>query len=174
MTEKRSQLFIKKQFQTSMVMEMLMITFIMINILVVTGFLLLDYVPNLHQKKEYIAAAVIAFEVIGFFLVYRHQVRSSHRIAGPLFSLERNLKSIESGDISFSMDIRESDQFRELSDQMNNTVDSLRAHIENIQTLASTVQQQPGNRQAANDLVIALDHFKINDLHDIDSHREVA
>lgn len=174
MIEQRSQLFIKHNFQKSMILEILMITFTLINILVVAAFLLLDYVPNLHQKKEYIALAVVVFEIIGFLLVYRMMIRSSHRIAGPLFNLERNMQAIENGDLSFNMDIRSDDQFHELSDQMNNTVESLRTRIQRIQSLAVTVQQKPGNTKACNELISELEFFKTIAEANDDTYREVA
>lgn len=174
MQEKRSQLFVKHKFQKTMILEVLLITFIFLNLLVVAGFILLDSVPNLHQHKEYIALAIAAFEIIGFSIVYRYNLKASHRIAGPLFSLQRKLESVESGDIDFTMEVREDDQFHELSDQMNKTVGSLATRVEKLQALASTLQQQPGNQQAANDLVDELSHFKTAESTLVDDFREAA
>lgn len=174
MGEQRSQLFVKHKFQKTMILEVMLITFIFINLLVLAGFMLLDYMPNLHQNKEYIALAVAGFEIVGFFVVYRYNLRASHRIAGPLFSLQRNLQSVESGDIGFTMEVRQDDQFHELSDQMNKTVGSLRERLERVQLLAATLQQQPGNQQAANDLVNELSHFRTTDGPLVEDLREAA
>lgn len=161
MAEQRTRLLVKHKFQKTMILEVMLITFIFINLLVLAGFVLLDYMPNLHQNKEYIALVIAVFEIIGFFGVYRYNLHASHRIAGPLFSLQRNLKSIETGDLGFTMEVRQDDQFHELSDQMNKTVGSLRERLERAQVLASTLQQQPGNSQVANELASELSLFKI-------------
>jgi len=174
MDEQRSQLIVKHKFQKTMILEVMLITFILINTLVLAGFVLLDYVPNLRQNKEYIGLAIAGFEVIGFFIVYRYNLRASHRIAGPLFNLQRNLKSIETGDIGFTMEVRQDDQFHELSDQMNKTVTSLRERMERVRELASTLQQQPGNQQVANDLVSELLHFKTTETLMVEEYREAA
>ena len=174
MNEQRSQLVVKHKFQKTMILEVMLITFILINILVLVGFVLLDYIPNLRQNKEYIGLAVAGFEVIGFSIVYRYSLRASHRIAGPLFNLQRNLKSIETGDIGFTMGLRQGDQFHELCDQMNMTVGSLRERMERLQVLASTLQQQPGNQQVANDLVSELSHFKTTETLLVEEYREAA
>lgn len=157
-----------------MILEVLLMTFVFINLLVLAGFVLLDTVPNLHQKKEYIALAVASFEVIGFFIVYRYNLRASHRIAGPLFSLQRNLESVEAGDISFTMEVRKDDQFHEVSDQMNKTVSSLRERVDKIQHMAATLQQQPGNQILANELLSELKHFKTAETLPVDIDRVAA
>lgn len=174
MTEQRSQLFVKHVFQRTMILEVMLITFVFINVLVIIGFVLLDTVPNLIQHKEYVGLAIALFEVIGFFMVYRFNLRASHRIAGPLFSLQRNLKSVEAGDIGFTMEVRQGDQFHELSNQMNATVGSLRDRMERVQELVSSLQRQPGNQQLLNDIVSELSYFKTTETPLIEEFREAA
>ncbi|MFK7994868.1 MAG: hypothetical protein AB8B87_12065 [Granulosicoccus sp.] len=174
MDEQRSQLFVKHKFQKTMILEVLLITFIMINLLVLAGFVLLDHVPNLHQHKEYIGLAIAGFEVIGFIFVYRYNRRASHRIAGPLFSLQRKLKSIETGDIGFTMEVRQDDQFHELCDQMNKTVNSLRERVTRFRQLAIAVKQQPGNQQVVDDLIREIEIFAIHDDEPADEGRKAA
>jgi len=174
MVEQRSELFVKHKFQKTMILEVLLITFILINILVLAFFLLLDHMPTLHQNKEYIALAVAGFEVIGFFIVYRYNRRASHRIAGPLFSVQRKLESMAAGNIDFTMEVRQDDQFHELSHQMNATVVSLREHIEKIRTLATNLEKQPGNQQLASELVKELNYFKTSETPPADGYREAA
>lgn len=174
MNEQRSQLFVNHIFQRTMILEVMLITFVFINVLVITGFVLLDTVPNLNQHKEYIGLAVALFEVIGFFMVYRFNLRASHRIAGPLFRLQRNLESMETGDIGFTMEVRQGDQFHELSNQMNATVGTLRDRIERIQKLVSSLQHQPGNQQLLNEIASELSYFKTTETPLIEEFREAA
>lgn len=174
MSEQRSQLFVKHKFQKTMILEVLLTTFIFLNLLVVAGFVLMDTMPNLHQNKEYIGLAIAAFEIIGFIVVYRYNLKASHRIAGPLFSLQRRLECVESGDIAFTMEVRQDDQFHELSDQMNKTIGSLCERLERAKALASTLQQQPGNKEAANELVNELNYFKTADTTPVEDFREAA
>ena len=161
MGEKRSQLYVKRHFQQSMILEVLLITFILINIIVMVGYLMIDSIANIQQLKEYLAYSVAGLEIMGFLLVYRYNLKASHRIAGPIFTTERCLKSIESGDLAFAMKLRKKDQFHELGEQMNTTVDQLRERIDKAQELAKQLQEMPGTDSLIiNQLVQELSYFK--------------
>lgn len=160
MSEQRSQLFIKQQFQRSLIVEVLLITFILINLIVIAGYFLIDSISDVQQLKRYLGVTVAALEVVGFVVVYRFNLKSSHRIAGPVFVIERSLKSIEAGDLSFTMRLRQGDQFHEVKEQMNATVGELRQRLAKAQQLARKLQDQSSPDEALVDALLReLDYF---------------
>lgn len=161
MTEQRSQLFIKRRFQQSLILEVLLITFILINLIVIAGYLLIDSITDVQQLKGYLAFTVAGLEIIGFVVVYRFSLKSSHRIAGSVFVIERSLKTMECGDLSFTMHLRKGDQFQEVRQQMNTTLAELRERIARAQRLAHQLRRQPSVDEAlVEQLMRELDYFK--------------
>lgn len=160
MADQRSQLFIKKEFQKNMVLEVLLITFILINAVVITGYLLIDSIADVHDLKQYLAYTIAAVEIVGFIIVYRFNLRASHRIAGPVYSFEQGLKAIDSGDLGFSLKFRQPDHFHEVGEQLNQTVDMLRQRIDRAQTLANAIQQHSAtDSKLVDQLVEELSYF---------------
>lgn len=160
MADQRSQLFIKKKFQKNMVLEVLLISFILINTVVIIGYLLLDAIADVQDFKQYLAVTIAAVEIVGFVIVYRFNVRASHRIAGPIYSIEQGLIAIQSGDLSGLIKFREDDHFHETSGRFNQAVDTLRQRIARAQTLVAAIQHQaPADEDLIKQLAEELSYF---------------
>jgi len=160
--EQRSQLYVKRQFQQNMVLEMILITFILINVIVTVTYWMMDTFGDIQLMKEYLAYTIAALEVVGFIGIYRYNLKASHRIAGPIFNAERCLQKMADGDLNVHMRLREKDQFPELASQINQTAEALRSRVSNAQALARSLQQdQDPEKRAAlvADLVATLDEF---------------
>lgn len=56
----------------------------------------------------------------------------SHKIAGPVYRLERSLESIGSGNLSQKIKFREHDAIHELADNINKTTESLNERVSSI------------------------------------------
>lgn len=57
----------------------------------------------------------------------------SHKIGGPLYRLGRSLENIGSGDLSFSVNLREHDQLGDFAATLNGTIENLRERVVQIQ-----------------------------------------
>jgi methyl-accepting chemotaxis protein len=68
-----------------------------------------------------LAALLIAFGVDSIFIF--------HRIAGPLFSIERSIKSLATGDLSTVIRIRKGDELKELATSLQQMTDNLRQMV---------------------------------------------
>ena len=136
MSDKRSQLIIKRHFQQSMILEMLLVMFILVNLIVIAGYFLIDSISDVQQLKHNLAFTVAALEIVGFIIFYKMNLRSSHRIAGPVYVIERCLRWIAQGELTFTMRLRQGDQFHEVKEQMNDSVAILRKRIASSQALA--------------------------------------
>jgi methyl-accepting chemotaxis protein len=147
MPEQRKQLVIKRKFQQSMILEVLLITFILINLIVIAGYFIIDSFADIQKLKLYLGYAVASLEIVGFFVVYRINLKASHRIAGPIYRFQEVLNAIEVGDLGTEVQIRDKDEFPEVAEQFNKTLKQLRQHINDAQHLAKNLQDAGGTDQ---------------------------
>ena len=162
MSDKRSQLIIKRHFQQGMILETLLVMFIMVNVIVIIAYFFIESMTDVQQLKHNLAFTVAALEVIGFVVFYRLNLRSSHRIAGPVFVVERGLKLMESGDLTFSVGLRQGDQFHEVKDQMNLTLAALKQRITKAQQLTEKIKSSSADASVVEELEQTLAYFKVD------------
>ncbi len=62
-------------------------------------------------------------------LVIIFGIYASHKIAGPIFRMERFLNNVATGDLSTRLTLREKDELINLANGINNVLDSIRATI---------------------------------------------
>lgn len=164
MAEKRSQLIVKQAFQYSMIIEVMLVMFILLNIIVTVGYLIANSIDDTQRLMQILPIMLVGLEMIGFLVVYKITVKTSHRIAGPLFVIERGLKRLEQGDLSNTLNLRKGDYFHEVTDQLNNTMESLRERIEKVQQLANNLQKNTHSNEEVSSIAAELQqelkHFK--------------
>lgn len=163
-TQKRKRLKIKQRFQDSFLMEMLLVLFIAINVLlgVVLRFGTSD---DPFELSIYVATVIGGVELIGLGVVFWYLLRSSHRIAGPVYALEQALEKLGKGDLTQALSFRKKDHFHETGDLFNQTVAGLRSEIEQLRGQAELLNQvvEPGTpaADASEQLLERLDRFKL-------------
>jgi len=163
--EKRSQMFVKRQFQKSMMLQSALTTFIIINTILIVSFWVMDTSTDILLMKERLALLIVGLEIIGFIVLYKVNLKATHKIAGPLFNLERRLLHVQNGDLMVDMQTRYDDEFPELVQQFNTTVKSLRESLNNAQHLARQIEQGQGNtEQLASELIDELEKFNTTKL----------
>lgn len=160
----RSQMYVKRQFQQSMVLEVLLLTFIMINMIVIVAYWMMDSISDLHTMKQYLAYTIGGMEIIGFIAIYKINLEASHRIAGPIFNLERCLRRMQNGELDFTMKLRSKDQFQEMAAEVNETMGSIGSRIASARQLAERIRDNPQqSEELAQQLIDELAHFKTNE-----------
>ncbi len=66
----------------------------------------------------------------------------THRVAGPVFKMKRQLRALEKGDFSVPTPLRRGDELKQFFDAFNDTVRSLRArHQSELDQLTAAVEQ---------------------------------
>jgi len=70
MEKKRDKVVIKKDFQQAVVLETILLMFIILNMIVMMGFLDLEFLKFTDNPRLSFAIVVAFFEVIGFAVVY--------------------------------------------------------------------------------------------------------
>ncbi len=82
----------------------------------------------------YIVLLGVAISVVSLFV--------SHRIAGPLFRLERSVEEITKGDLSFRITLRKKDELKELAALMNTMLDTLSGRLKEARSYADAAQSE--------------------------------
>jgi methyl-accepting chemotaxis protein len=161
MAEQRKQLYVKRNFQQSLILEVLLTTFIVLNVIVIIGYFLIDSMSDVQDLKVNLAYVVAVIEVVSFVWIYRHNLKMSHRIAGPVWSMESGLKKIGEGDLNITIRLRKNDNFQEVGETMNQTIHNIREKIVDVKLLVNELENSEGkNTDLLQKLNDALSYFK--------------
>ncbi len=87
-----------------------------------------------------ITNAVVLVALIGATIAVTLYV--SHKIAGPLYRLGKSLENLGSGDLSFSVKLREHDELSDFAATLNSTIENLRERVSQIQEEIDRVRKK--------------------------------
>jgi len=111
-------------------------------------------------------ASAIVIVVIGVATIIV-TLFTSHKIAGPLYRIEKDTEQAASGDLTMKFAIREGDQMRPLAAQFRTMVAAMRERIEAIKRITAALDAAAGRDGASKeitdnirDLKAAVDRFK--------------
>ncbi len=154
---KRSRIYVEKGFQTGLILKVCLIFFV--GILVSTALLFFLSQDTLtssyaHSRLEIqntgnaILPAVILTNLITLGLIMVSAIvvmlYISHKIAGPMFRFEKDIKRLANGDLRVDINLRKKDQFHGMALALNHMIQSMSSRIAyvdarllKIQTLTS-------------------------------------
>lgn len=89
------------------------------------------------QGRIVVVAWIASFAIIAVIL-FIAGIFLSHRMAGPLFALTREMKKLKEGDLTAHLRLRKRDEFKELKAPFNQWVESMRKMtFEDINTMSN-------------------------------------
>ena len=171
-TYKRRQYFIKKDFQFKFILKFCLI--ILIGTILSTGLLFLFSQGTLTSSFQQsrlvikntslaILPAVIYTNLITLGLITLATIVVtlfvSHKIAGPLFRFEKDLKEIEKGDLTKSIKLRKKDQTTDLADSLNKMTAGLHEKVLDIRTGVENLIELASKQNAPQELIEDLNHL---------------
>lgn len=65
---------------------------------------------------------------------------ASHRIAGPLYRLEKDIKEVSGGNLQMKFSLRKSDEMKSLANGLNVMVEALKNDVVNIKKISSEIE----------------------------------
>ncbi|MBU0996146.1 MAG: methyl-accepting chemotaxis protein [Proteobacteria bacterium] len=162
---KRSHYFIKKKFQTKFILRVILL--VLIGMIVSSGLLFLfsqDTLTSSYQGSRLIIrntgvsllpklalTTLITFFLIGIATMVVI-LFISHKIVGPLYRFETELKHIGEGDLTRRIYLRKEDQFTEIKEAMNSMIENLNSkvteiknQVEQMESFAASQQHSPEN-----------------------------
>ena len=116
---------------------------IIVNLFVVVASLLPEEagIAVHFSRNAYYALGIIEIALI--FICWRWSIVSTHRIAGPVFAIDRELKNFRSGKLDVVVALRPRDEFQDAATSINDSIRSLRDDIARVQGLARAAQGDP-------------------------------
>lgn len=114
--------------------------------------------------REFLGFSIGFIEILGFMVIVYFHRRSTHRIAGPIFTLENTLQEITKGKLGTRMVLRHTDHFQEVCDQVNTMTNTIERPIERSQKLArelqlATMKGEAPSQDTVDELVKELSFF---------------
>lgn len=166
----RSHYFIKKDFQAKFILKFCLL--LLAGVIVSTGLLFIfsrDTLTSSFQDSRlvientaiailpnvvYTGLITLALLAIATIIV---TLFISHRIAGPMFRFEKELKEIGEGDLTKKVSLRKKDQTQELADCINHMTASLRGKVIPIRTGLEHILKSARKQNASKDLIEELE-----------------
>ena len=133
MKQRRAQIVVDDNFQYQVAIVGILVSFILINTTLIAGFFVSNLVV-LDLPPELVLAIVLGLaEIICLIIVFFLTLKLSHRIAGPLYQVKRNLKEIGEGDLTIKTKFRKTDHFQDLGTQLTKTTEQLCERLRRLQ-----------------------------------------
>ena len=171
-SHRRKQYFVKKQFQIGFILKFCIL--ILIGTLISTGLLFLfskgtltssfqDSRLVIKNTASAILPAVLYTNLITLGLIILATIFVtlfiSHRIAGPLFRFEEELKRIGEGDLTMNIKLRKKDQITAVADDLNIMIAGLREKLLAIQSHAEHLLESASQQNAPKGVIEELNHL---------------
>lgn len=165
MQNRRKILKVKNKFQDRMILEVVLTTFIFINVLVIASFFAIESIQDFFRLKMTLAVALATGEVGGLAIIYYYSLKSSHRIAGPVYMLERRLDEMANGNLAVSLHLRQGDYFHETGDVFNRCAANLKRRVSDVRSTAEALSKVDGlnseSKELVNTLLTQLEVFQL-------------
>lgn len=169
---KRRQYFIQKDFQSKFILKFCII--LLIGIIISVGLLFLfsknsltssfeqsrlvikntadAILPNVFISHLIALVLIILLTIVTTLLV-------SHKLAGPLFRFEKELKEIGNGDLSKDVKVRKKDQIKAMADSLNQMRTNLQKKISDIKEEVEQIIESTAGKEIPPDLVKRLNQL---------------
>ena len=164
---KRTQIIVNKAFQIKYIKNILFIVSVslLFNSLLISGSVyyvtkksIESRLPNVIEQKltsevlinDISNSLIIVIPTIIFLCILIFGILSvfaSHRIAGPLFKLEKWLKTLSSGDFSMAFKLRKKDEFKNFTEVIGNVDIELSNKIKRIKKLVENIKLDLNNKE---------------------------
>lgn len=153
--KRRSKYIVKKRFQLRFALEMVAIIVLVplavwVNYLMLGQYVLVDagtLQPDAgitssigalfqHQWGWMVLMYFISVAVTAFCMILY-----THRVAGPMYRMEKGLKAFAAGQMGYSFSLRKGDYFADLSEDISRTVNSFTSTIRDITEKSEKLQK---------------------------------
>ena len=152
---RRKQKIINKHYQVHEALIWIMASIILINLSLIAVSLGAGWnLLGSHPLRNGLMLAGI--EAIVIWLSFYLSISHSHKVAGPVYALERELRRMGKGDLTQHLQFREGDQFFSSAEAFNGTRRSLCDQIRTIQDMADQLANAKIDNTEAQQLITQL------------------
>ena len=162
MQNRRKTVVINKKFQHHSAIVLVAMTVLVANLVIIAGMLLPGELSLQLTSSSALLIGLVELLLVGG--VWYLSLRSTHRIAGPIFVFSRQLRAFGAGDLTARISLRDKDMFQEEAAEINGGLEQLCQQVVGLKTLAEevSVAHHSGSDVAAplGKLVAALGQMK--------------
>ena len=163
--EKRRNYFIKKEFQRNFIVKFCIlviigavisgsIIYMMSRSTVTTTFE--NSRLTIKSTADYILPAVLLSSVIVIFLIGVASIGvtlfTSHRIAGPLYRMEKDVEEVASGNLKKRFSLRKTDELKALAESLDRMTHTFGASIDAIKKNVAELESREGSDEFREEL----------------------
>ena len=147
---KKLNLDVKKEFQRWMLMQVL----IAVGISAVVAAVILYFYARqevvgsffdahikLRRVSDLLLPVVLSGSVVSLISGAALALFLPQKIAGPLYRVEMGLKSVEEGDLSITVKLRENDTLKDFAGRVDETITTLRSRVRDLKTKQDGLEQ---------------------------------
>ena len=141
--ENRKTKVINPAFQYRIAFSSILVVIITVNLLIFLASLFpqfLGFELKLAQAGYYAVGIVEVLIMIG---CWKWSILATHRVAGPVYAVGRELAKLGEGNLLVSVNLRPKDEFKETADLINSSIGKLRERVIEVKHLAAALEEDP-------------------------------
>lgn len=157
----RSNYFIQAGLQIKFTLVLAMIVLLVVSITAFNLYVIADYViqksdtlPTIRSLGEFAQGvlSVVGWRIallglVCFLIIWIIGIFFSHQFAGPSYKLEKCLREIAQGNLSFDIKLRNGDALHNVADSVNLLVERFRGVIAKSRELGQAMRQHSENKE---------------------------
>lgn len=165
-TNRRKTYFVKKDFQTRLIIKAVIMA--SISAILTTIIILLLYwwksqggvyyytranIDNPVERQtigsvlNIVLPGLVVACIISIILTVVLGIFLSHRLAGPLYRLKKHMGFVGDGDLSLNIKFRPKDELKDIADSFNDMLDGLSSRLSNIKNISKEISAYIENNE---------------------------
>lgn len=125
---------------------------------------------TIKSTSEYILPSVLISSAIMIMLIGLATIAvtlfTSHKIAGPLYSIEKDIEELASGNLNIRFNLRGNDEIKALAEKLDNLTNSLKSKVKDIKDASLSLEEDvkdapPELKKSVSRLKKAISNFNV-------------
>ncbi len=138
MDNRRKTLLVNRKFQHRFAVVLVTLTVLLCNLVILFKLSIPGENPLVLSAGGGILLGLV--ELVLVVGVWYASIRASHRIAGPVYVITREIRALAAGDLTARIHLRDGDMFREEADELNLSLEQLALRVDGIKNAARELQ----------------------------------
>lgn len=154
MDNRRKTVVINKKFQYQYALLTVALTVLAVNLFLIIRMILPGDDQLVLTSTKALGLAAIELALIGG--VWYGSLKSSHKVAGPVYVFSREVGRLCRGDLTAHIRLRDNDMFQDTAEELNASFCEMRARIDALKAIASDLAEAGIQDEPASALVAKL------------------
>jgi type IV pilus assembly protein PilA len=139
MKSRRTKIVINRKFQHHYAFTIVVMTVFLVNLFIIFRSIFLSEQPMELSSAE--AWGIGIAELILVIGAWFGSLKATHKIAGPVYVLARQINAFCKGDLGARISLRQGDMFQDEAAAINSSLDKLQTQLDTVQNAAEVLQQ---------------------------------